>query len=109
MFAGVVLAIVFFSIGSLLGSDLVASEDPTAGVVGRFMQAFGGAFAILLLLWGLLVVLSGRWIAQGRNRTGSMVIAALCCISFPFGAALGIFTLIVLSDDEVKNGYNAIR
>ncbi len=109
LFAGAVLAIVFFSVGGLLESDLVTDGDPAAGIVGRLMQAFGGTLAVLLMLWGLVVIMSGRWLAQRRNRTGSIVVAALCCLSFPFGTALGIFTIVVLSNEEVKNDYTAIR
>ncbi|MDX9750016.1 MAG: hypothetical protein RBT71_02930 [Flavobacteriales bacterium] len=109
LLGGLVVLMVFLTLGGLLGSELMAADDPAAVFVGRFLQVFGVAFAALLLVWGVLVVLSGRWIAQGRHRTGSMVIAALCCISFPFGTALGVFTIIVLSDSEVKNAYPAVR
>ena len=106
IFVGLVLAIIFFTVGSFMGSDAVITEEPAAGIAARFIQVFGGSMALLLLLWGLLVILSGMWLGQKRNRTGSIVIAALTCLSFPFGTALGIFTIVVLSSEDVKASYD---
>jgi hypothetical protein len=36
-----------------------------------------------------------------------MVIAGINCLSFPFGTALGIFTLIVLSRESVQALYKS--
>jgi hypothetical protein len=105
MFAAVVIIMFCYATGTLLMSDLITDEDPTAGIAGGFIQGFGIVVGVLMLMWGLLVVLSGRWIAQARHRTGSLVIAALCCLSVPFGTALGIYTIIVLSNDEVLEAY----
>lgn len=64
---------------------------------------FGGA----ALLAGLVVnVLSGAFLAQRRNRVFSLVIAGLNCLQIPFGTALGVFTIIVLSRDSVRELYS---
>jgi hypothetical protein len=34
-----------------------------------------------------------------------MVVAALNCLSIPFGLALGVFTLITLNDESVQQEY----
>lgn len=95
-------------LGAFLASDVVAqnAEEPPPEWLGAFLGAFGMALFIIILLWGLFIVLSGRWIARRRNRTASIVVAALCLLSFPFGTALGIFTLVVLLNDEVRQAYD---
>lgn len=100
-----VLALV--GMGLFLSSDLAAGEhnDPAPAIVGGVFQGLGWVLFALIEVWGVLIILSGRWIAQRRNRTGSLVVAGLCCLNFPIGMALGIFTLVVLLNDEVQAHY----
>lgn len=72
---------------------------------GASFSALGVALFVLLEVWGIFVILSGRWIEKRRNRTGSIIIAALCMHSVPFGTALGVFALIALMNDEVRTEY----
>lgn len=106
LLGGVIVAVVFFAIGGIMDSDLVqhSSDPPPAGLAAIF-QGLGSAVAVFVALWGVLVILSGSWIAKRRNRTGSMIVAGFCCLSFPLGTALGIFTLVVLANDEVQRAY----
>jgi hypothetical protein len=68
-----------------------------------YVFVFAGGCAVLLgWSFGFLTILSGRRIAQRRSRTFSIVMAAVNCISFPFGTALGVFTIIALTKDSVK-------
>jgi hypothetical protein len=60
---------------------------------------------LMIVLSGLANVLSGFFILKRRNRIFSMVIAGLNCMAFPFGTALGVFTLVVLSRDSVREAY----
>lgn len=104
-------ALMFMGLGTLLSSDLVmqnAEEAPPEWLGGVF-AAFGLGLFVILELWGIFIILSGYWISKRRNRTGSIVVAALCLPSFPFGTALGIFTLVVLLNDEVKLDYEQGR
>ncbi len=100
------VALIFIFAGSLMSSDLVAGSgnEPPPEWLGSLLQGFGiGVF--LIELFGVLNILSGLWIAKRRNRIDSMVVAAFNCLSFPFGMALGIFTFVVLADDNVKRQY----
>lgn len=76
-------------------------------------SAFGLLFTILpavMILggWGLAVcmVIAGRNLTKKTNRTFCMVIAGISCAFAPFGTALGIFTLIVLSRPSCKELFN---
>ncbi len=63
---------------------------------------FGGA----VLLTGLVLnALSGMFLLQTRNRLFSLVIGGLNCFQIPFGTALGVFTIVVLCRDSVRQMY----
>lgn len=103
--------LVFVILGGFLSSDFVAeqSNDPAAGVVGTVFQVLGWVAFALIEVWGVLIILSGRWIGQRRNRMGTLIIAALCCLSIPFGLALGIFTFVTLLNPDAEREYNGAQ
>ncbi len=105
---GILTCLGAFAVLSLVGVGFLVntqSHDANAEVVGSVFQALGWVLFAVILLWGILIMLSGRWIAQRRNRTGSLIIAGLCCLSIPLGLALGIFTFATLLNDEVQQDY----
>lgn len=104
-------ALMFMGLGTLLSSDLVMqnAEEAPPEWLGTFFAAFGLGLFVVLELWGIFIILSGYWISKRRKRTGSTIVAALCLLSFPFGTALGIFTLVVLLNDAVKAEYEQAR
>ncbi|MDP4623939.1 MAG: hypothetical protein NWT08_02250 [Akkermansiaceae bacterium] len=63
-------------------------------------------FGIFILAFCICNVLSGMWIKKRKNRTFSFVVAAMNCLQFPFGTALGVFTFIVLARPTVKSSYD---
>lgn len=60
--------------------------------------------AVIITGWvfAFLVYLSGRYLSRRENHTFIFVIACICCLQFPFGTALGVFTIIVLQRPSVK-------
>ena len=62
----------------------------------------GGCGMIFVWVIALLITLSGRRLLQHRSRTFCIIVAALMCLSIPFGTILGVFTLIVLSRPSVR-------
>lgn len=104
---GGLAAVFIIGVGAFLSSDLLAGDngEQVPGWVGGIIQAFGTTILLLVELWGVLNLLSGYWIGQRSNRTGSMIIAAINCLSIPFGLALGIFTLITLASKEAEEAY----
>lgn len=65
-----------------------------------------GVIFVFALLWMVAVLvctfLTGRWIAQRRNRLFCIVVAAINCMSAPFGTVLGVFAILVLSRPSVQ-------
>ncbi len=114
MFAGLaLLGIAFLSVHYLVMHTVFSNPEmwksqnqpppPKA-----FMDAFIWFYLFMgVLLLGALVLnlISGAFLWQRRNRIFSMVIAGLDCLQIPFGTALGVFTLLVLSRDSVRQLY----
>ncbi|MEY4387403.1 MAG: hypothetical protein RLY20_2686 [Verrucomicrobiota bacterium] len=62
----------------------------------------------MFLLAGLVLnVLSGVFLRRRRHRTFSIFVAALNCLHIPLGTTLGVFTIIVLMRDSVRESYEA--
>jgi hypothetical protein len=72
-------------------------------------RAYLRVLSILHYVWGglfgILTIVAGRRVARQRSRIFCMVVAAMNCTVFPFGTALGVFTLIMLSKNSVKMMY----
>jgi quinol-cytochrome oxidoreductase complex cytochrome b subunit len=102
------VALIFIFLGGFLSSDFIAQQsqnEPVPHWLGTFFQTFGVILFVVIEVWGILTILSGSWIAKRKNRTGSLVVAGFSCLNMPLGILLGIFTFVVLLDEEVKRAY----
>lgn len=77
--------------------------------MGIFMAVIFGLFILFGLALGIGTILSGRFIRQRTRRTFSLVVAGINCMMFPFGTALGVFTLIVLVRESVRRMYESMK
>jgi hypothetical protein len=115
VFAGLaLLGIAFLCVHYLAMHSLFASQEmwksprggnpPPPEVLHLFVwfYVFG---ALILALALALNLASGMFLRQKRNRTFSLVIGAMNCLQVPFGTALGVFTIVVLSRDSVRELY----
>ena len=64
---------------------------------------FMGAICLLGLTLNLL---SALFLWQRRHRVFSFIVGGLNCLQIPFGTALGVFTMMVLSRDSVCELYS---
>jgi hypothetical protein len=82
--------------------------QPQAMPTKVFLDAFIWFYFFMgVILLGVLIlnVLSGFFLLQKRNRLFSLIIGGLNCLQIPFGTALGVFTIVVLSRDSVRQLY----
>ena len=77
-------------------------------------RALGWGFTIMAAIcilagWTLagFIIAAGKRLQRHRSWTFCIVIAALECIFMPFGTVLGVFTIIILMKDSVKELFNA--
>jgi peptidoglycan biosynthesis protein MviN/MurJ (putative lipid II flippase) len=63
-------------------------------------------FGIWFLASGILNLISGFYIRARKHRMFSLIVAGMNCLHVPFGTALGVFTIIVLTRDSVVEAYD---
>ena len=64
-------------------------------------------FGAWFLASGILNVISGLCLRARTHRTFSLVVAGVNCLHIPIGTLLGVFTIIVLLRDSVRETYDA--
>jgi hypothetical protein len=70
-----------------------------------FYLIFGSWF----LLSGILNVISAFCLRAKKHRTFSLVVAGINCLHIPLGTVLGVFTIIVLVRESVRELYSHAR
>ena len=85
------------------GKNQVPPPPQFLAVLKWFYLIFGAWFVAS----GILNVLSGFFLRARQHRTFSLVVAGLNCIHIPIGTVLGVFTIIVLIRESVRELYEA--
>jgi hypothetical protein len=99
----------YFMMHTMFSNPEMWKSQPQAMPSKAFLDVFIWFYVFMgvLLLTGLILnVLSGSFLLQKKNRLFSLVIGGLNCLQIPFGTALGVFTIIVLSRDSVRELYS---
>jgi hypothetical protein len=93
----------------VLGLLFIAAPEKFAGngqpppaFLGWIFVLLGVMFIVLGLVVAGCVVAAGRFLAQRKHYTFCLVTAGVECLFMPFGTVLGVFTIIVLMRDSVK-------
>lgn len=76
--------------------------EPPPEFVGWIFVAVGSFLFFLGLAMAICILIAGRALAKRRRYWFAFVIACIECLFMPFGTILGIFTIIVLSRESVK-------
>ena len=93
-----VIGLVFILAPEVFESD---GEAPPA-FLGWFFVIFAGMFIITGWVLAGFIITAGRFLARCRHRLFCLVIAGIECAFIPFGVVLGVFTIIVLMRESVK-------
>ncbi|MFT3886152.1 MAG: hypothetical protein QM724_12220 [Flavobacteriales bacterium] len=99
------LSLVF--IGQAMDSNWLLEQGGEAAppFVGFLLRGLGWALFLFVEAVGILNLVSAGLIQRRKGRVFSEVVAAIDCLSIPFGLALGVFTFVVLSDHGVRMQY----
>ena len=93
---------IHFFMGLALATGAFPDTDPEAQPVGIFIMVFAGLFILAGWTLAILIAYAGRGLQTRRRYTYCLVMAGVECIFMPFGTVLGVFTIIVLMRDSVK-------
>lgn len=101
-------ALFFIGIGMLFASGAIPAKEGSGDdprLAGLIFLGMGFAFLVLCLAGTWLVYYAGRSLGERRRWTFCMVVAVLCCLQFPWGTVIGVFTIIVLNRPSVKASF----
>ena len=73
--------------------------------MGYLFAIIGGTCIVIGFAIATGVIISGRFISKRRRHFYSFFMGCLMCLFIPLGTVLGVFTIIVLSRDSVKELY----
>ena len=90
--------------GALNGDD---PGDAPPRFVGWIFIVFPALFILCGWALSICMIVAGRKLSRLKNRLYCLVIAGIECIFIPFGTILGVFTIIVLMWDSVKELFAA--
>jgi hypothetical protein len=79
----------------------VAEAGPPVEFFAAF-KWFYVVFAVWFLGSAVINLITGFFIRARRHRIFSLVVAAINCLHMPMGTALGVFTIMVLTRDSVR-------
>lgn len=104
LFSCLLLFHIAMGIAIVCGAMGDEGPPPFFGWIFILMPSF-----LLLAGWTLagLMVAAGRRLKRRASHTFCLVVACIECLMMPFGTVLGIFTIIVLSRESVKELFAA--
>ncbi len=91
----------------VLVADFSGQNQPPPRAIGWLFVVLGGFFILLGWTLAVLILFAGRRIHRRTAWRFCFVVAAIECVLMPFGTVLGVFTLIVLSRQSVKELFGA--
>ena len=86
---------------------LQGGGQPPPAFIGWLFVIVGACCIVVGLVFAACVFFAGRSIQQRKRHMFCLVMAGVQCMFMPFGTVLGIFTLILLTKEEVKREWQA--
>jgi len=107
VFAGLIallfcIPFIHFGLGISLVVGGVAEEAPALGVMGVTFALLAGFIILVGWVMAFLVFKAGKNLAKQENYQSCMIGAGILCIFIPLGTFLGVFTLVALQEDSIK-------
>jgi len=100
-----------FLIHVALGIAMLCGTFDGKDAPPKFIAWFFIIFPSLFILtgWALAgcMVAAGRKLKRRASRTFCLVVAAIECMLMPFGTVLGVFTIVMLMKESVKQQFAA--
>jgi hypothetical protein len=98
------IPLIHLTVGVLMVTGRLADgRNPPPPALGWILVGLGAAAVVAGWTFAALIARAGRCLARRTHYTYCLVMAALLCVlCSPFGAVLGVFTIIVLLRPSVK-------
>jgi hypothetical protein len=107
LFSCLPLIHMFIGLAVIFGGEGMVDDQgqPAPEWFGWLFFSIGLAGFLIGQAISICVIVSGRFLRRRKNYWFSFVLACIACAFMPFGTVLGIFTIIVLSRESVKEIY----
>jgi len=103
------MPLIHFSVGiAIMSGALDGANNANQGppvFFGAIFAVMGALFFIIGQALAWLIIYSGKQIKKREHYTFSFVLACVMCMFMPLGTILGIFTIILLSKESIKQLY----
>lgn len=92
------------AMGAMMLSGRFEPSPDTADerLFGLMFIAIGSAFMAAGIGFSVCVALAGRYLSQRRRYIFCLVMACVECMFVPFGTVLGVFTIVTLQNQSVR-------
>ena len=108
LFALIPIAYLVFGLLFIYSPEKLANSGaPPPAFFGWIFVVFGAFCTLVGLVFAAMIITAGRFLSKRKNHLFCLIIAGLQCAIFPFGTALGVFTIIVLLRESVKQLFTA--
>lgn len=77
-------------------------QSPPPEFLGWFFILMALCLIVVGLVFASFIFLAGRFLARRRHYKFCFVMAAVECVVMPFGTVLGVFSIMILNRDSVK-------
>ncbi len=101
--------LIHIAIGFAMLSGAFDGKDAPPKFLGLFFIIFPGIMMLCGWILAICIFIAGSRLAHYRARTYCLVIAGLECLFMPFGTVLGVFTIVVLMKNSVKELFETSR
>lgn len=101
------IPLVYLALGVTMTVGGVSENVPVLGIVGAALSAVTGL--VILVGWGLavLVFLAGKNLDRQTRYQVCLFGAGVLCIFLPIGTILGVFTMVTLQSDSVRELFDS--
>jgi len=99
--------LIFGLVMILIPETLEPKGQPPPAFIGWMFAIIGGVFITVGWILAAFIVTTGQFLAKHKHYLFCLVMAGIECMLMPFGTVLGVFTIIVLMRESVKQQFSA--
>jgi hypothetical protein len=78
------------------------NREPPPAFLGWIFIVLGGVFFLAGITMAICILIAGQCLSRRKGYSFALVIACIECLFVPFGTILGVFTIVALSRQSVK-------
>lgn len=85
------------------------NQEPPPAFLGWIFILLGALFFLAGVTMAICILIAGGCLSRCKGYSFALVMACIECLFIPFGTILGVFTIVVLSRESVKESFAAAR